>query len=216
MLKKLVLFSLISIVSAEAFGASLLRDPREVFAEPAKGGISQVLLGLSELGVAKAVWPGLAREEQALANAEKELALVRRTPTSEAEKIFRIEQSASDLARTEETRILPKVVPANPSVPTITEEIQFLSRSQIVTVEERAALIAAAEVKVAEQGALALKAAQEAGYIAKTLKILRVGTTVLIGTDVAARLYVWTILDANPGFTPVIGYSAEQLRALLN
>lgn len=215
MLKKLVLFSLLAIVSADAFGASL-KDPREVFPEPAKGGLSQVLLGLSQLGVAKAVWPGLAREEQALANAEKQLALVRRMPTSEVEKLARIEATASAIATAEETRILPKIVAPNPSVPTLAEQIQFLSTSQVVTVEERAILIAHAEEKVAEQGALALRAAQEAGYIAKTIRVLRVGSSVLLGLDVASRVYVWNILDANPGFSPVVGFSAEQLRALFN
>jgi len=214
MLKKLVVFSLLSIVSFDALGQ--LRDPREVFPEPAKGGLAQVFLGLTELGVAKAVWPGLAREEKALAAAEKQLALIRRLPTSEVEKLARIEAGASALAAAEESRILPKIVAPNPAVPTLAEQIQFLSTSQVVSAEERATLIVAAEEKVAEQGALALKAAQEAGYISKIVKIARIGATVVLGLDVTSRVYVWTILDANPGFSPVVGYSAEQLRALFN
>lgn len=215
--KKWVLVSLISIISFDAYSASL-RDPREVFNEPARGGLTHVLLGLSELGVAKAVWPGLTQEEKVLAEAEKKLALTKRLPTSEVERAARRDATAMAMAAADgRNQIIPKaVLPApNPSVPTLAEELQFLASNEPVSLEERARLIALAEQDVAEKAKDALVAAREAGYISKFVKIARIGTTVLLGLDAGSRLYVWSILDANPGLTPVGGFTAEQIKALL-
>ncbi|MBX3021694.1 MAG: hypothetical protein KF799_08475 [Bdellovibrionales bacterium] len=212
--KKLVLFSLLSIISFDAMGAGL-RDPREIFNQPATGRLTQVFLGLSEAGVAKMVWPGLAQEEKALAAAEKELALTRRLPTSEIERNARIEAQAAVIARSEATAYIPKVLPVDPRLPSAAEELQFLTSNGVVSAQEKAALIVKAEEAVAERSRMALIAAQEAGYLSKAVRVARYGTSVLLGLDIASRVYIFNILDANPGLTPVVGFSAEQIRAIL-
>ncbi len=97
----------------------------------------------------------------------------------------------------------------------MTEELAFLSDAKPVTIDERAALVAKAEERVAERARLALEAAQNEGILSKSVRIVRKGASVLVALDVASRVYVWGVLEANPGLTPVVGYSAGQIRALL-
>jgi hypothetical protein len=210
---KLVLFTLISVFSFDAFSATL-RSANEIFPEPTKGGWTQILLGMSELGVAKAVWPGLEREEQALADAQKRLELVKRTPTSEAERLARIEADGHAIAAANSANVQVQVGTA--SKVSLADELEFLSSTEAISAEQKTALVAKAETDVARAAESALRAAQERGLIERGLRILRKGTAVILAGDMMSRVYVWNVLEANPTLTPIGNYSAELIRALFN
>src|SRR5262245_29401111 len=89
-----VSLSLLSISSS--FAAGVRGDSRDVFSSPATGGWTQVLLGLVELGVATAVWPGLTAEENSLRRAQQALADAEILPTTHAQKNALIEQIMVD------------------------------------------------------------------------------------------------------------------------
>lgn len=214
MLLKLVLFTLASVISFDAY-CGPLRSRNEVFSEPAKGGIAQTLLGLSQLGLARGVWPGLEREELAVAEARKELELTRRLPTSESEKIARMEANARAIVAADKAPVKVQVLPANPAVPSLQDELDFIARNDVVSAEAKAARIAAAEAELAKRMEVALEAAQRIGILERTLRIVRKGAALLLIADVGARIYVWNGLDANPGLTPIGAYSAAQIKAFL-
>jgi hypothetical protein len=211
--KYLVLFTIVSIFSFDAVGANL-RSAKDIFSDPPTSGWTQVLLGLSEMGAAKAVWPGLEREEQALVDAQKRLELVKRTPTSEAERIAQIEADGHALAEMNQASVQVEV--GGVSKVNLADELDYLAGTEAVSAQQKASLIAKAEDDVAKAAETALRAAQERGLIERTLRIVRRGTSILLAGDVIGRIYVWNVLEANPTLTPIGYYSADVIRALMN
>ncbi|MNL52964.1 hypothetical protein D3C87_1761790 [compost metagenome] len=54
--------------------------------------------------------------------------------------------------------------------------------------------------------ASALEGLQKTGMLDKSLRIVRYGASLVLVGDVAARVYIWNALDANPTLSPAATY----------
>ncbi|NJL25214.1 MAG: hypothetical protein HC902_08575 [Calothrix sp. SM1_5_4] len=171
---------------------------------------------MSQGGLAAAVWPGMEREEKYLAEAQKQLELVKSTPTSEVERIARIEANARAISNVE-TRPTIKipVAPMPSDRATLEEELRFLAHQEPVSPQKKAEMIKKAEEEVAVRTKAVIEAAQQRGYVERTIRILRKGATLLLVSDILGRVYVWNVLEASPTLSPIGTFSIETIRSLI-
>ncbi|MNL83495.1 hypothetical protein D3C87_2111610 [compost metagenome] len=58
----------------------------------------------------------------------------------------------------------------------------------------------------------ALESLQKAGLVEKSFKVVRYGASLVLVGDVAARVYIWNALDANPTISPAATYIKSLLK----
>jgi hypothetical protein len=202
------------LLTATHANANDIRTGQDMFPETARGAWTQVLLGLTQLGVAKAAWPALEREERALVQAEKQLAYLRAAPVTEAQRIDRIAALGRAIALTEQSNI-PSVRGAGISAyAELADELTYLSQNPAVSAEQKAKMIRESEEEIARLADNALVASRERGLLAKGLRFLRIGSSVLIAGDALTRVYVWNVMEANPTLSPLGNLSWQAISGL--
>lgn len=201
------------IVTGQCYAQGLRTGSEDVFTKPQGSGWTQILLGLVELGVASAVWPGMELEEKVLAKAESNLRWAHGLPTSEAQKSALIEAVMADEANYESNIHTGKFNDLDQDARVKLAHIKGL---QVVDEAKKTATIAAHQKEVAEATEKALAAAQSRGFIHKSVRVLRAGTSIIIAGDVLARVYVWNSLEANPTFSPIASLGVQGVQNILN
>lgn len=175
-----------------------------LFNEPAKNGGTQVLLGIGELIVAERLKPGMSETQKMLSQAEAKLQLAQDLPTSEAQRkatlkaILENTENYTDEIYGEENREVLK--------PRVAKRVESLKSAAIVTRAEKAAAVQAMETSLSAVRASALESLQKVGALDKSIRIVRYGASLVLVGDVAARVYIWNALDANPTLSPAAAY----------
>ena len=197
------------IVLCTSFAQAGNRDAAdEIFDEPKVSGWTQILIGFVEFLAASSVYPGLSNEAKLVKTTELNLALAEDLPTSEAERKAKIDALLHnpnnfdfDMDIGNEYELKKKAA----------HRLEKLRSAIIVSEADRAKAISKASTEVGKAREAALKAAQAKGLISKTVKIARIGGSVLLVGDVLARIYIWNAMDANPTLSPAGTYLYHQL-----
>ena len=210
--KKMVLVILFSQgITMELFARVCAGEDGEdrIFHEPAKAMETQILLGFSQAVAAKYLYSYVS--PQGKINADK-LDLAKKQL-----------QYAQDLPLSEEQRhrtigaILNKIDPWDNNPEDLENQKGIFNSSEhkrvnrlkyvkLVSWEERENAINQAKANLAETRTSILKSAQSMGLLDKSLRVLRVGASVLLIGDGIGRVYVWHSLDANPTLSPTATY----------
>lgn len=208
----LVTLTLSLAFSAPTFATSLRDDSQDVFTKPKVSGMTQILLGLVELGIGTTVWPKMEAEEESLEAAKKSLAEADRLPTTPAQKRALIKEIMVNSASYEGDVRTGKPSDLNDEARTKFARVKAMD---IVDDAEKARQIAAAQGRVASATESVMQAAQNRGFIHKSVRIVRAGTSIILIGDVLARIYIWNVLDANPTFSPVATLTGEVIKNVL-
>ena len=198
---KIVLVSMMMVQGALAPLA--MADNRSgadaLFSEPATDGGTQVLLGLGELIAAERIKPGMTVENAMLSKAEAQLRLAEDLPTSETQRaatIRAIENNPNNYLTAAPSELKPGAA----------RRIEALRSAAIVTKAEKTAAIEATQDILSTARADALISLQKAGLVEKSIRVVRYGASLVLVGDVAARIYIWNALDANPTISPAATY----------
>jgi hypothetical protein len=194
---------LLSVVLINPAYADNRQADDQIFSDPATAGWTQIFLGITELVAAQYAFPGMAVEGTAVKAAELELTLANDLPVSEAQRTASIQAILKNPNNFDFESDIGDESLLKTEAATRIERLRSVS---IIDQAEKAKIIAAASTNLAAARETALKAAQNLGLIDKSVKVLRVGASVLLVGDVAARLYIWNAMDANPTISPAATY----------
>jgi len=212
-----VKYVLVSVLMAQgvfahnAMAAASNRDGADsLFAEPKADVGNQYLLGLGEVIAAYAVAPGVTGAESSLAKAEWNLKLAQDLPLTEGQRQATIKAILENPKSYSTGIITPEIQEFLKDEPA--QRLEALRSAPVVTKAEKAAAVQASEVALSAARANALESLQKAGLIEKSFKVVRYGASLVLVGDVAARVYIWNALDANPTISPAATYIKSLLK----
>ncbi len=200
-----VAFSFCMVFTAHADNRS---SGDEIFNEPATAGWTQIFLGITELIAAQYAYPGMAAEATAVKTAQLELTLANDLPVSEAQRVSAIEALLNNPNNFDYESEIGDETQLKSNQATRLERLRSVA---IVGQADKAKEIAVASTKLAQARESAVKAAQSLGLVDKSVKVIRVGASVLLVGDVVARIYIWNAMDANPTISPAAVYLYNQI-----
>jgi hypothetical protein len=205
---KYVLVSMLmaqGLLAQSAMAASSNRDGKDaLFSEPKADVGNQYLLGLGEMLASYAVTPGMTGAESSLAKAEWNLKLAQDLPLTEGHRratINAILQNPKSYSTGIVTPAFPEFLKDEPA-----QRLEALRSAPVVTKAEKAVAVQASETALSLARANALESLQKAGLIEKSVKVARYGASLILVGDVAARVYIWNAMDANPTLSPAATY----------
>lgn len=202
-LKKLAIAALIvQGLGVNAF-AQNRGDSDAIFNEPAKAGWTQVFLGVTELIAAKWVAPGLTTHQKAVNSAQFSLDIANDMPATEIQRKATIN---AIIGNPDNYQFETDVGDPAELKPYHAQRLERIKSVSLTTRAERQAAVQAAELNLAKAREAALKAAQSLGLVDKAIKVVRVGTAVLLVGDIVARIYIWNAMEANPTISPAATY----------
>lgn len=110
----------------------------------------------------------------------------------------------SEEAKTRSTRLT--VGESTSQVERVTKTSQLVHHEVDVKMSQKRAELKAIETQISNLRATMLARTLEAGF-----KILRKGSTLLIVADAGSRIYIWSAMDKNPTFSPLLTLAGDQI-----
>jgi len=206
---KIVILALVGS-SINAFAENRDQSNDSVFKDPANAGMSQVLIGITQLFAAAYIAPTeLSAHQKEIRAAQIELEISNLLPLSEDDR----KRKLTEISLT--GRYYPNDVDRGQVDKMFAHSRQIYERvkaSPILTDSQKTEAWRAAALKLGKARESALKAAQQMGKLEKSIHIIRVGATVLLVGDVAARIGIWFAQDADPTISPATTYIQHLLK----
>jgi len=206
---KIILIALIG-TSICSYGQNRDQSNDSVFKDPANAGLSQVLIGVTQLFAAAYIAPTeLSAHQKAIRAAQLELEISNLLPLSEAdrkEKLAYIRLTGRYYANEIDRGQVDKMFEQPRQI------YERIKASPIFTDTQKTEAWNSAALRLAQARESGLKAAQQMGKLEKSIHIIRVGATVLLVGDVAARIGIWFAQDADPTISPATTYIHHLLK----
>lgn len=199
--KQMVLFIILSSGLANGAFAQNRDSVDRIFPEPTKAGWPQILLGLTQLWIANSLYSYLTPEQNMLKNAALNLQIAQDLPVSEEQRERMITAILNNAEKIDDSNAPESIISQSTK-----KRIERIQLADLVTATEKKVAIKIAQEQLAATRTTYLKVAQNMGWLDKSLRILRLGTAVVLVGDVIGRVYVWNALDANPTLSPTATY----------